>query len=327
MKILVTGGAGYIGSITVRELLKQNYEVVVIDNLSSGYQKSLPPDATLIINDINNSKTLEDIFVNNRIDAVVHFAASIQMGESVINPSKYYRNNVVSSLNLFDSMVKYNILKIVFSSTAGIYGNPQTIPIPEDDPKEPTNPYGETKLTIEKILHWYDLAYNLKSISIRYFNAAGASQDGAVGEAHKEESHIIPNAIKVALGQKAQFEIFGKDYDTPDGTCVRDYIHVLDLASSHISAIKSLLSGAASNYYNAGTGNGFSNLQIIDMIKKVSGVDFKVEFKERRPGDASTLIADPSKIKKELAWEPKYSDIETIIKTAWAWHKSHPNGY
>lgn len=327
MKILVTGGAGYIGSITVRELIKQNYEVVVIDNLTSGHQKALPQEVPLVINDIGNSRALEDIFLNNKIDAVIHFAGLIQMGESVKNPSLYYKNNVFNSLNLFDSMVKYNVLKIVFSSSAGVYGNPQTIPIPEDIQKEPTNPYGETKLTIEKILHWYDIAYNLKSISIRYFNAAGASLDGEVGEAHKDESHIIPNAIKVALGQKEKFEIFGKDYNTLDGTCVRDYIHVLDLANSHILAIKSLLSGADSNCFNAGTGKGYSNLQIIEMVKKVSGVNFKADFLEKRAGDAGTLIADSSKIKKELSFETKYSDIETIIKSAWSWHRSHPNGY
>lgn len=327
MKILVTGGAGYIGSITVRELLKKNYEVVVIDNLSSGHQKAIPSEAALVIDDIGNTKTLENIFLNHKIDAVIHFAAFIQMGESVINPSKYYKNNVFNSLSLFDAMVKFNVLKIVFSSSAGVYGSPETVPIPEDAQKEPSNPYGETKLAIEKMLHWYDIAHNLKSISIRYFNAAGASLDGEIGEAHKEESHIIPNAIKVALGQKEQFEIFGKDYETSDGTCVRDYIHVLDLANAHILAIKELLSGSGSNIYNAGTGKGFTNLEIINMVKKVSGVNFKLEYKERRPGDAPALVADPSKIKKELSFNPEHSDIETIIKSAWAWHSHHPNGY
>jgi len=327
MKILVTGGAGYIGSITVRELIKQKHEVIVLDNLSSGHQKALPQDVNLIIDDINNPKALENIFVDQKIDAVIHFAASIQMGESVKNPSKYYWNNLVSSLKLFDSMVKYNVLKIVFSSTAGVYGNPIKLPISEDDPKNPTNPYGETKLAIEKVLHWYDQAYNLKSKCIRYFNAAGASHDGEVGENHKEESHLIPNAIKKALGLKEKFEIFGNDYDTKDGTCVRDYIHVLDLADAHILAINALLEGHGSDCYNAGIGQGYSNKEIVEMIKKVSGLDFKVDYLPRRPGDASTLIADPSKLKKEFGWEPKHSDLETIIKSAFAWHSSHKNGY
>lgn len=327
MKILVTGGAGYIGSITIRRLIEQKHEVIVLDNLTSGHQKALPPEVRLIIDGIENSKVLESIFVEQKIDAVIHFAASIQMGESVKNPSKYYWNNVVNSLRLFDSMVKYNVKKVVFSSTAGVYGNPISLPIKEDDPKIPTNPYGETKLTIENILHWYDRAYELKSISIRYFNASGASLDGEVGEAHKEESHLIPNAIKVALGFKEKFEIFGNDYNTPDGTCLRDYIHVLDLADAHIVAINALAENHESGYYNAGTGTGYSNKEIIQMIKKISGKDFKVEYLDRRPGDADSLVADPSKIMNEFGWKPKHSDLETIIKSAFSWHSKHPNGY
>lgn len=325
MKILVTGGAGYIGSHMVRLLMEKNYEVVVFDNLGGGYRKSLPKDCLLVVGDLFDSALLEKTLKAEKISAVMHFAGFISMEESVKNPHKYFRNNVFGTLNLLESMVKAGVRKFIFSSSAGVYGNPSRLPIPEDEPCSPTNPYGESKLIVEKVLGWYDETYGLKSVSLRYFNAAGASFDGSIGEDHQPETHLIPLAIKAAQ-EKKTFCIFGDDYPTRDGTCIRDYIHVLDLCESHTLALK-VLEDVRSEIFNVGTGLGQTNREVVEMVQKISGVDFPVKIGPRRAGDATELVASPEKIKKDLGWEPKYSDLETIVKTAWQWHKNHPHGY
>lgn len=325
-KVLVTGGAGYIGSFTVRALRQAGYELVVFDNLSQGHKEAIEGFRLVKGDLVTEPELLEALLEKEKFGAVVHFAAFIQMGESYHKPERYFRNNVVGSLNLLEATIKAGIDKFVFSSSAGVYGDPERVPIEEEDRKIPTNPYGETKLMIEKMLFWFEKAYGLHSISIRYFNAAGAALDSSIGEDHPEESHLIPLAIKAALAGQ-QFNIFGQDYPTPDGTCVRDYIHVLDLSEAHLLALKALEGGAQTAVYNAGVGKGYSNLQIVEMIRKVTGIPLRVQFGPRRPGDAAALYASSQKIKKELGWEAKYSNLETIIKTAWLWHKSHPRGF
>lgn len=323
-KVLVTGGAGYIGSFVVRQLKSQGFEPIILDDLSQGHKEAIKNFNFSKINLVSEKDKLNKLFSQHRFAGVIHMAGFIQMGESFKDPVKYFRNNLVSSLNLFEAMVENDVSKIVFSSSAGVYGTPKNLPILEDDPKNPENPYGETKLMIELMLKWFDRAYGLKSISIRYFNAAGAAIDGSMGEDHPDESHIIPLFIKFALeGKKAT--IFGDDYDTPDGTNVRDYVHVLDLAKAHTLALSALLDGADSNHFNAGVGKGYSNKQIVDEITKVTG-KFAVKVGPRRPGDTSSLYASVEKIKKELKWEPEYG-LEDIIKSAHLWHKKHPKGY
>ncbi len=326
MKILVTGGAGYIGSQMVRQLLVKNNEVTVFDNLEGGHRASLPDGVSLVVGDINDKNSLQNLFAKNKFEVVMHFAGVISMKESTQNPYKYFYTNTYGALNLIETMVKSRVLKLIFSSTAGVYGNPTRIPISEDDPQEPTNPYGESKLMVEKILAWYDQLFNLRSVSLRYFNAAGASLDGQFGEDHQEETHLIPLAVKAALENK-EFTIYGNDYETKDGTCIRDYIHILDLCEAHLLALDSLTGNSSSHVYNVGPGIGFSNIEVVNIVKKVSGVDFPIKFGTRRPGDADELIADAAKIKKELGWEPKYSDLPTIVETAWKWHSTHPKGY
>lgn len=327
MKILVTGGAGYIGSIMVRQLLDKGFEVVVIDNLSGGHRKAVDRRARFKQIDLAQQKALERVFKGSEFEAVIHFAGVISMGESMEKPAKYFRINTFNVLHLFEIMVKYRVSKLIFSSTAGVYGNPVRLPIPEDDPKKPTNPYGESKLMVEKILGWYDKIFDLRSISLRYFNAAGAALNGKLGEDHRPETHIIPLAIKTALGERKGFKLFGEDYDTFDGTCVRDYVHVEDLCLAHLLALKALFNGSKTSVYNVGTGKGYSNKQVVATVKKISRVDFPVKICPRRPGDATELVADPAKIKKELRWKPQHSDLKTIVKTAWQWHRSHPQGY
>lgn len=319
MKILITGGAGYIGSITAWELIKKGHEVVIYDSLENGHRQAVK-GLDLVIGETQDVKFLTKIIREKKIEAVVHFAAYIEMEESYKNPYKYFYNNVYGSLQLFKAMINNKVDKLVFSSTAGVYGNPKRLPIKEEDSKDPENPYGESKLMVEKILQWFDKAYGLRSVSLRYFNAAGATLDGKLGEDHNPESHIIPNMLIAAKDNK-EFVLYGDDYQTPDGTCIRDYIHVLDLADSHILVLDALQKGAKSATYNVGTGKGYSNKEVIEMVKKVTGADFKVKIGPRRPGDANELVADPSKIKKELGFRPKYSDLETIVKTAWRWHK------
>lgn len=325
MRVLVTGGAGYIGSIVAGELMSKNHEVVIYDSMEHGYLKAVE-SMKLVEGNTKNHELLVKTIKDNKIEAVMHFAAFIQMGESMENPYKYIDNNVVGSVGLLEAMIETGLDKLIFSSTAGVYGNPEKLPIKEGDRKLPENPYGESKLMVEKILKWYDRIHKLRSMTIRYFNAAGATLDGSKGEAHQPESHLIPNVIRSALSDQ-EFKLFGDDYDTPDGTCVRDYIHVLDLAEVHIKALEALSRGHKSDVYNAGTGKGYSNLKVVEMVKKVSGKDFEVKIEPRRPGDANKLVADSSKFAGEFNWKPKYSDLETIIKSAYKWHKTHPDGY
>ncbi len=325
MKILVTGGAGYIGSFMVRRLKEDNHEVVILDNLSYGHIEAVKDFRLEKIDLVSEKQKLNELFMTEKFDAVIHMASFIQMGESFINPSKYYRNNVLGFLNLVDAMVVNNCMKIILSSTAGVYGNPVKLPIEEDDPKNPLNPYGETKYIMERILEDYDSAYGLKFISLRYFNAAGAALDGSIGEAHSEESHLIPNIITKALKHK-EVEIFGDDYDTPDGTCVRDYIHVLDLVDVHTLALNSLKDGSESGMFNMGIGKGYSNKEVIAEIEKIGNLKINVKFGPRRDGDANSLFASNDKIKNKLNWSPKYGLTE-IVSSALLWHKNHPNGY
>lgn len=319
MNILVTGGAGYIGSITARQLVKAGHKVIIYDNLSHGYEQSVA-ELDLIIGDTKDKNLLLNTFKERKIEAVVHFAAFIEMGESMKKPYKYFDNNFFGSLQLIEAMVESGVDKLVFSSTAGIYGNPKVLPIKENDFKNPTNPYGQSKLMVEETLAWFEKIHNLHAISLRYFNAAGATLDGDLGEAHQPESHLIPNLLTAVLEDK-QFILNGIDYPTSDGTCIRDYIHVLDLAQAHILALDNLALGHKSDAYNIGTGNGFSNQQLIEMVEKVTGKKIKVKFGPRRQGDASKLIANTSKFSQEFKWQPKFSDLETIIKSAWKWHR------
>lgn len=319
MKILLTGGAGYIGAVTAKELERQGYDVLAYDHFISHIESKLG-STPWVKGGLLDTKTLESTFRDFHPDVVMHFAAYIQMGESVKNPRKYYDNNVIGSLNLIETMIKMGCHKLVFASTAGVYGNPEVVPIPEDHKKEPENPYGETKLAVERLLKWYDKAYGFKSISIRFFNAAGATPE--LGEDHHDESHIIPNIINAQLSGK-EFTLFGNDYPTPDGTCVRDYIHVLDLAEAfRLSAEKLMTDDAATTAYNAGTGQGYSNLEIVKMVETVSDRPVAVRFEPRRPGDANELIADSTRLKSELGWSPTHSDLESIIKSAYAYHSN-----
>lgn len=320
MKILVTGGAGYVGSFMVKEALDKGLEVVVADNMERGHKDAIDRRAKLAIGELKDKKFVEHIFSEDKFDTVVHFAGFISMAESVSNPYIYFDNNVNASLNILESMVRQRVNNFIFSSTAGVYGNPIKTPIKEDHPKNPTNPYGESKLMVEKILAWYRKIYGLNFIALRYFNACGASMDGKMGENHSPETHLIPNAINATL-KRTQFALYGNDYDTSDGTCVRDYIHVIDLVEAHILAISRLQKDKGGFFYNVGTGLGHSNKEVLDMIRKISGLEINTKIVHRRPGDAHILIADPTFIKRDLGFTPKYSDLETIIKSAWEWHK------
>lgn len=325
MKILVTGGAGYIGSFLVRELKSKNFEVVILDNLSYGHPESVQDFRLENIDLVSEKDKLLTLLNTEKFDGIVHMASFIQMGESFKDPGKYYQNNVTGFINLMDAMRQSGTLKIVLSSTAGVYGNPQSLPIKEGDAKNPLNPYGETKYMMERILEDYDTAHGVKFISLRYFNASGAALDGSIGEAHPEESHLIPNIIKSAI-EDTEFTLFGDDYNTPDGSCVRDYVHVLDLAENHTLSLQWLLSGGESRFFNVGQGKGYSNKEIIATVEKVTGLKVKVKTLPKRAGDADELLADIGRIKKELGWTPKYS-LEDIISSAYKWHKSHPAGY
>ncbi len=324
-KILVTGGAGYIGSFMVRELQNKGFEVVILDNLSQGHKEAVKDFRLEVIDLVKEKEKLDTLFTSEKFDGVVHMASFIQMGESYKDPAKYYKNNVYGFMNLLDSMQKGGVNKIIISSSAGVYGNPVKLPIEENDPKNPLNPYGETKYILERMLEDYDAAYGMKFISIRYFNAAGAALDGSIGEDHPEESHLIPNIVKKAL-EGGEIEIFGSDYKTPDGTNVRDYIHVLDLVEAHSIAMQKLIDGAESNVYNAGIGRGYSNKEILDAVRNIAGVDLRIKFVSRRPGDADALFASIEKIKKDFSWQPKYG-LKEIVETAVLWHRNHPSGY
>lgn len=327
MKILVLGGAGYIGSHTVYELIDAGEEVVIADNLETGHIEAVHPQAVFYQGDIRDRAFIDSVFEKESIDAVIHFAANSLVGESMVDPLKYYDNNLCGTKVLLESMVVHKIDKIVFSSTAATYGEPERIPIMEDDRTEPTNTYGETKLSMEKMFKWTGKAHGLRFISLRYFNACGAHISGNIGEAHKPETHLIPLILQVPLGQRDHISVFGDDYPTKDGTCIRDYIHVTDLAQAHILAVKYLMAGNDSNIFNLGNGIGFSVNEVIETARKVTGDSFKAVVEPRRAGDPAQLIASSEKARSILGWNPQHADLEEIIATAWKWHSSHPNGY
>ncbi|SFE86991.1 UDP-glucose 4-epimerase GalE [Fictibacillus sp. FJAT-27399] len=327
MAILVTGGAGYIGSHTVLCLREKGEEVIVLDNLQKGHREAVLKDVPFYEGDLHDSALLDTVFSENDIEAVIHFAANSLVGESVADPISYYQNNVAGSLNLVDRMVKNGVKNIVFSSTAAVYGEPETVPIQESDRTLPTNPYGETKLAIERLLHWADQAYGLKAVALRYFNAAGADPKGGIGEDHTPESHLIPIILEAALGKRPHISVFGEDYATEDGTCVRDYIHVMDLADAHCLALEKLKRTGESGVYNLGNGKGFSVKQVIDTCRTVTGRTIEAVSSPRRAGDPAILIASSQKAKDELGWVPKYPDVHEMVEHAWNWHLHHPNGY
>ena len=327
MAILVCGGAGYIGSHAVHQLIEKGESVVIVDNLQTGHRDAVHPKAKFYEGDIRDVDVLDKIFTENAIDTVVHFAANSLVGESVEKPLKYFNNNVYGMQILLESMVKHSVDKIVFSSTAAVYGEPKRIPILEDDPTEPTNPYGESKRIMETMMKWVSRANGVRFVSLRYFNAAGAIEDGSIGEDHNPESHLIPLILQVPMGKRDHITVFGEDYPTPDGTCLRDYIHVIDLADAHVLAIDYLRKGGESNIFNLGNGRGFSVKEMIEAAKKATGRDIKVEIGARRAGDPAQLIASSEKAKKVLGWQPKYTDVKQIIQTAWTFHQKHPEGY
>ncbi len=321
MKILVVGGAGYIGSICSELLLDEGCDVAILDNLTEGHRAALDSRAKFIDGDLCDRERTTETLRRLRPDAVMHFAASALVGESMRDPSKYFRNNICNGLNLLDAMLAAECRRFVFSSTCATFGLPERVPIDETQPQNPINPYGESKLAFEKILRWYDELHGLTFVSLRYFNAAGASEN--FGEDHRTETHLIPNVLKVALGQKSHVDIFGIDYDTPDGTCIRDYIHILDLSRAHILA----LSAPKSAFYNLGTGGGASVREVIETCRKITAAKIPAEEKPRRPGDPARLIAASEKIKRQLGWRPQFQDLETIIASAWKWHQKFPAGY
>jgi UDP-glucose 4-epimerase len=321
MNILVTGGAGYIGSTTVKRLLENGHTITVFDNLVYGHEDAV--NCELIKGNLEDKEFLFTSLAGKKFDAVVHFAAYAQAGESVQNPYKYFYSNITGGLNLLEYMVKEEIKYIIFSSTCAIFGTPDPLPVTEKSTKHPESPYGESKLMFEKILEWYDKIHAIKHINLRYFNAAGAGLDGDLGERHEPETHIIPIAIEVARGKREKFSLFGTDYPTKDGTCIRDYIHIEDLAIGHIQALEYIMNENKSDSFNLGTGNGYSNREVIDMVKKVSGVDFTVEENEKRAGDPPMIYADNTKARETLGFIPKYSDLQTIVESAWKWHEKH----
>jgi len=321
MKILVVGGAGYIGSVCSELLLDEGHEVAIFDNLIEGHQHAVDSRANFIRGDLADREQIEAALSSTRPDAVMHFAAYALVPESMRDPSKYFRNNVSNGLNLLDAMLVTGVRRIIFSSTCALFGPPERVPIDETTPTRPINPYGESKLAFEKILRWYDQIHGLKFVALRYFNAAGATEN--LGEDHRPETHLIPAVLKVALGQRANLEIYGADYDTPDGTCIRDYIHIVDLAQAHILA----LGATASGFYNLGTGGGSSVREVVAACRKITGRKIDTIEKPRRPGDPPRLIASSEKIKNELGWRPRFQSLDTIIESAWAWHQKFPNGY
>ena len=324
--VLVTGGAGYIGSHAVKALTRQGTRVVVYDNLAAGHRAAARGAHALVEGDIHDVRLVRATIREHRVDAVMHFAAWLSVGDSVKDPSGYYRNNVFGALSVLDAMVAEQVRYFVFSSTAAVFGNPVETPISETHPTNPINAYGETKLAVERALMHYDVAYGLKSVALRYFNAAGADPDGELGEDHAPEQHLIPRAIDAALGRDT-FAIFGEDYETPDGTCLRDYIHVTDLASAHILALAALGRGAESTRYNLGNGRPTSVKAVVDSVGRVLGRNVPYTLGPRRAGDPAVLFASSDRIKRERGWRPQYEEIDTIVETAWRWRDSHPNGY
>ncbi|MBN1430295.1 MAG: UDP-glucose 4-epimerase GalE [Anaerolineae bacterium] len=329
MKILVIGGAGYIGSATSAYFIAAGHKVIIYDNLSHGYRDAIPPDVPFVQGDICDRAALDAAFSAHQPDAVAHFAALIEAGESMTNPGIFFHNNVVGAITLLDVMTQHNVKRMVFSSTAAVYAG-KDAPLSEDDPIGPASVYGETKLMIERTLRWYHRVHGLHYCALRYFNAAGAMLDGAGqalrGEAHQPESHLIPLTLQVPLGKRESISLFGADYPTPDGTCIRDYIHIEDLASAHVSALDAL-DTHEEMIYNLGNGRGYSNREVIDVARQVTGHQIPVVETDRRPGDAPILVASAEKINRELGWRPNHPDLRDIIASAWAWHKSHPDGY
>ncbi|HVF72909.1 MAG TPA: UDP-glucose 4-epimerase GalE [Chthoniobacterales bacterium] len=321
MKILVVGGAGYIGSVCAELLLNEGHRVFVFDNLSEGHRRAVDPRAELFEGDLSDPHSIKSALTRSGAEAVMHFAASALVGESMENPSKYFRNNIGNGLNLLDAMGETGVNRLVFSSTCAIFGPPERVPIDETLPQRPINPYGESKLAFEKVLRWYGEIHGLDFVALRYFNAAGASDN--FGEEHRVETHLIPNILKVALGRKPHVEIYGTDYETPDGTCIRDYIHILDLSRAHILA----LTATGKTFYNLGTGGGTSVREVIDSCRRVTGRDIPVIEKPRRPGDPPRLIAASAKAQRELGWQPQFQNIDAIIESAWKWHQKFPDGY
>ncbi|MEH7726566.1 UDP-glucose 4-epimerase GalE [Bacillus altitudinis] len=327
MAILVCGGAGFIGSHAVANLLAKGEQVVIVDNLQTGHKEAVVKGAVLEEGDLRDHAFLRRVFQTHDIEAVMHFAADSLVGESVTDPLKYYDNNVGGAMALLQVMNEFDVKRIVFSSTAATYGEPKRVPIVETDETNPTNPYGETKLAIEKMLKWSEQAYGIEYVVLRYFNVAGAHTEGIVGEDHQPETHLIPIILQVALGKRDQIMIYGDDYETEDGTCIRDYIHVMDLVEAHILAVERLREGKGSATYNLGNGTGFSVKQVVEAAREVTGHAIPAQVAERRAGDPAKLIASSEKALKELGWKPQYADLHTIIQSAWDWFQKHPDGY
>ncbi len=324
MKVLVTGGAGYIGSVVVAELIKRQHQVFVYDNLSHGFRGAVPKKVDLIVGDIADKTNFTRVISTIGIEAVMHFAASIEAGESMKVPEKFFRNNSANTLSMLEVMLETGVKKIVFSSTAALYGDPENIPIRETDPLHPTNAYGESKLLVERMLGWFHRIHGLHYASLRYFNAAGATEE--LGEAHQPESHLIPIILQIPLGKRDSVSIYGTDYPTADGSCVRDYVHVVDLAQAHLLALEAL-NEKPQQIYNLGNGRGFSVREVIETARRVTGSKIRAVEAPRRAGDPAVLVASSEKIQNELGWKPQYSDLEAIISSAWKWHQKHPNGY
>lgn len=327
--VLVVGGAGYIGSHTVRALVAAGYEAVVYDNLGNGHRDALPAECPIIAGDLDNAELLADTIARFRVDAAIHFAGYIEVGRSVADPAAFYRNNIASSLILLDALREGGAARVVFSSSAAVYGHPDSVPIPEDAPRRSLNPYAFSKIAVEQALADYGDAYGLRAVALRYFNAAGADPAADIGEDHPGESHLIPLVLQVPQGRREHITIFGDDYPTPDGTCIRDYVHVSDLAQAHVLAVARLLEPGAPGCtaYNVGTGQGYTNLEVLEMCRRVTGHPIPAVMAARRPGDGPALVADSSRIRRELGWSPALSDLETIVATAWAWHRTHPLGF
>jgi UDP-glucose 4-epimerase len=325
MKVLVCGGAGYIGSHTVKSLLREGFEVVIFDNFSSG-KEELVIGGEVIRGDLDEKEPIRRVFRTRKIEAVLHFASLIQVGESYLNPQRYYTHNLSTSLNLLEAMLEAGVKKIIFSSSAAVYGTPQEIPITESHPLNPINPYGHTKLFVERILQDYEKAYDLKFISLRYFNAAGADPDAELGELHNPETHLIPNILLFLLGKKESFDLYGTDFPTADGTAIRDYIHVTDLAEAHVLALQKLLASAESDFINLGASRGFSVLEVVKKVEEMTGRKVSFNVKPKRLGDVPVLLASREKAEQKLGWELRYSSLETIVKTAWRWHRKTAPG-